>query len=248
MEPSSKATTTDHIERSNKIQQQQQQVHQADAQEDQNGAERKLANKSLEAASAESTLLDLAGDGTEQSSLLLDMDTQVEYPDGERDDGGEATQLTHDQEDHEPDHDPDFEEHEHEQDHEQMNAAGSTQLEHLPEPPASPISNTLLSTPNSDTGANVMKAESSAATAPGGTVKARVPSANRISISYAGGNRRLVIDAEVVQSMKVLRQAGMIEVLIDVIKLNENELKGILVSLPPPPTSHQVGFHVGALV
>jgi 20S proteasome subunit alpha 6 len=141
-------------------------------------------------------------------------------------DGREETVIDHDLEDHGQDHDHEFEEHDHGQDHEQINA--DSNMEHLPEPPASP---TLLSTPsNSDAGGNGVKVESSNATT---TTKARVPSANRISISYAGGNRRLVIDAEVVQSMKVLRQAGMIEVVMDVTKFNENELKGILVRLSP---------------
>lgn len=166
--------------------------------------------KSLEAASAESTFLDMTA--APQRDTLLDMSTQP--VDGNRDEIGEETQIDHDQEDDRNTRDY--------EDHEQINAE-TAQPEHLPEPPASPVSNTLLSTPSNSTyeDAGGMKAES----------KTRVPSANRISISYAGGNRRLVIDAEVVQKMKVLRQAGMIEVVMDVIRFNENELKGILVSI-----------------
>lgn len=158
---------------------------------------------SLETTAVESTLLDMTAD-TQQDSL--DAPTQV--VDGEQSEFGEGTQI---------DQDFDFASHDHATDE-------AAHLEHLPEPPASPISNTLLSTPSNsacDDNGNGTKAEP----------KARVPSANRISISYAGGNRRLVIDAEVVQSMKVSRHAGIIEVVMDLNKLNENEVKGILVSL-----------------
>ncbi|EIN10819.1 hypothetical protein PUNSTDRAFT_142743 [Punctularia strigosozonata HHB-11173 SS5] len=41
---------------------------------------------------------------------------------------------------------------------------------------------------------------------------AHVPSANRLSISYAAGSRRLVIDAQVVETLKVYRAEGRIEV------------------------------------
>ncbi|KAJ3560027.1 hypothetical protein NP233_g11101 [Leucocoprinus birnbaumii] len=204
-------TSTDHTER--KIDVQQQQKH---ATQNGDGVERKGSSKSLEAASVESTLLDVtSGEGTQQSTLILGTESQFM---------GEETQIDHDfDEDHE--FDEVEHEHDHEHDHEHINT-DSTQMEHLPEPPASP---TILSTPsNSDAGGNGMKVVDSS-TAPGGSAKkARVPSANRISISYAGGNRRLVIDAEVVQSMKVLRQAGIVEVVMDVMKFNENELKGIL--------------------
>lgn len=47
-----------------------------------------------------------------------------------------------------------------------------------------------------------------AATAPVG----QTPSPNRISISYAGSSRRLVLDAEVVQRVKIFRTEGRIEV------------------------------------
>lgn len=223
----STSPSTDHTERNNDVQQHQQQQKQAlqNGQVGQSSNGERKGVKSLEAASAESTLLDVvSGDGTQQNTLLLDLQSQFTDAGREEVGGGEETQIDHDLEDHEQDHDHEFEEveHEHEHDHEQI-ITDSAQSEHLPEPPASP---TLLSTPsNSDAGGNGMKAESSPA---GGAVKARVPSANRISISYAGGNRRLVIDAEVVQSMKVLRQAGMVEVVMDVTKFNENELKGIL--------------------
>lgn len=101
-----------------------------------------------------------------------------------------------------------------------------TQLEHLPEPPASPASNTLLSISSTST------FEDSLSQLPAKVeVKQMItPSANRLSISYAGGNRRLVVDAEVVESLKVFRQEGRIEVNIEINKNDNNSLKGILVS------------------
>lgn len=56
-----------------------------------------------------------------------------------------------------------------------------------------------------------------------------VPSANRISISYAGGTRRLVIDAGIVERLKVFRAEGRIEVTLTVERLDESGFKGIFV-------------------
>jgi len=56
------------------------------------------------------------------------------------------------------------------------------------------------------------------------------PSANRLSISYSRGVRRLVINAEVVDTLKLYRQEGRIEVTMKVEKDNGDALKGILVS------------------
>ncbi|KAH0587213.1 hypothetical protein H2248_006020 [Termitomyces sp. 'cryptogamus'] len=97
---------------------------------------------------------------------------------------------------------------------------GATQeMDHLPEPPASPL--TTLSTSAYGGSPTVsVKPEAKAG---------RVPSANRLSISYAGGNRRLVVDAEVVESLKLFRQEGRIEVLLNVVKDGDDGLKGILV-------------------
>jgi len=55
------------------------------------------------------------------------------------------------------------------------------------------------------------------------------PSANRLSISYARGNRRLVLDAGVVESLKLYRQEGRIDVVINLTEDNDKRLKGILV-------------------
>lgn len=96
--------------------------------------------------------------------------------------------------------------------------------EHLPEPPASPLSNTLPSTTSSP------HEEAAIPTAPKADLKAgKSPSANRLSISYHSGNRRLVMDAEVVQSLKVFRKEGRIEIVVNVTKEKDDTLKGILV-------------------
>lgn len=101
----------------------------------------------------------------------------------------------------------------------------ASQADHLPEPPASPTSNTLLSTSSTST-----YGESPSQTQVKADVKAvRTPSANRLSISYAGGNRRLVVDAEVVEHLKVFRHDGRIEVRMNITKEGEDSLKGILV-------------------
>lgn len=59
----------------------------------------------------------------------------------------------------------------------------------------------------------------------------KIPSANRLSISYAGGNRRLVINAEIVDALRVFRQEGRIEVDINLDKDGDDGLKGISVFL-----------------
>lgn len=57
---------------------------------------------------------------------------------------------------------------------------------------------------------------------------AHVPSANRLSISYAAGTRRMVIDAGVVEKLKVFRSDARIEVHMTISEDN-GHLKGILV-------------------
>ena len=84
--------------------------------------------------------------------------------------------------------------------------------DHLSEPPASP-SDDASSLP-------LVKVDA-------GPIK--TPSANRLSISYSRGNRRFVVDAEVVESVNLFRQEGRIEVTINVDKNADGSLKGILV-------------------
>jgi 20S proteasome subunit alpha 6 len=57
----------------------------------------------------------------------------------------------------------------------------------------------------------------------------KTPSANRLSISYAG-NRRLVVDAEVIEKLTVFRAEGRIEVIMHVRQGEEPGFKGIYVS------------------
>jgi 20S proteasome subunit alpha 6 len=63
------------------------------------------------------------------------------------------------------------------------------------------------------------------------------PSANRLSISYAGGTKRLVINAEIVEKLKIHRSDGRVEITLRVEKYQVNELNGIIVgsltSQPP---------------
>lgn len=58
----------------------------------------------------------------------------------------------------------------------------------------------------------------------------RLPSANRVSISYASGARRLLIDAQVVETLKIWREQGRIEVVLSLQREGDMDLKGILVS------------------
>lgn len=83
-------------------------------------------------------------------------------------------------------------------------------LDHLPEPPASN---------SSQSGCDGPEAKSP-----------RVPSANRLSISYASGQRRLVVDAEVVDELKIFRKEGRIEITVSIV-LDGEEMRGILVCL-----------------
>ncbi|OAX43076.1 hypothetical protein K503DRAFT_766174 [Rhizopogon vinicolor AM-OR11-026] len=105
------------------------------------------------------------------------------------------------------------------------NANDTADQEHLPEPPASPASNTLLSTSSGSTYGEPSQSQASTAVSKGG----RVPSANRLSISYAAGSRRLVVDAEVVECLKVCRSDGRIEVQISLDKDSDDGLKGVLI-------------------
>jgi 20S proteasome subunit alpha 6 len=100
--------------------------------------------------------------------------------------------------------------------------------EHLPEPPASPTSNTLLSTSSGST-----YGEPSHQPVIPSPKKGKTPSANRLSISYAAGSRRLVVDAEVVEYLRVYRAEGRIEVHMSLDKDDEECLKGVLVCMVP---------------
>ncbi|KAF5369980.1 hypothetical protein D9758_001320 [Tetrapyrgos nigripes] len=127
-------------------------------------------------------------------------------------------------------------------------ATGNSSVEHLPEPPASPVSvsNTLLSTSSSSTYGDSSQQSSVSVSQPlsnnGNRKTTRTPSANRLSISYAGGNRRLVIDAEVVETMKVFRSEGRIEVRMKLQQDADGGLKGVLVESLSEVTKSYVPF------
>lgn len=93
--------------------------------------------------------------------------------------------------------------------------------EHLPEPPASPTSNTAFSGTTSTPSNTDLPPKPAATTS-------KAPSANRISIFYAGGSRRLIIDAEIVNKLVLLRSEGRVELEINVERA-EDGFKGILV-------------------
>ncbi|THV05428.1 hypothetical protein K435DRAFT_647479 [Dendrothele bispora CBS 962.96] len=125
-----------------------------------------------------------------------------------------------------------------------MNSVTSS-MEHLPEPPASPVSvsNTLLSTSSSSTyGDSSQQSLPQAVGGGSGGKRTRTPSRNRLSISYAGGNRRLVIDAEVVETMKVFRSEGRIEVRLKLQRDADGGLHGILVESLSEVTKSYVPF------
>ena len=56
----------------------------------------------------------------------------------------------------------------------------------------------------------------------------RTPSANSLSISYVAGTKRLVINAEIVEKLKIHRSDGQGEVLLRVETDDANELNGII--------------------
>jgi len=59
--------------------------------------------------------------------------------------------------------------------------------------------------------------------------KGKTPSANRLSISYAAGSRRLVVDAQVVEYLRVYRAEARIEVCMSLDKENADSMKGVLI-------------------
>lgn len=101
----------------------------------------------------------------------------------------------------------------------------ASEAEHLPEPPASPTSNTAFSGTSSGSTNNPDLP-------PKPLAASRLPSPNRVSISYAGGARRLLIDADIVDKLKVFRAEGRIEISMAIERLAEG-FKGILVKTIP---------------
>lgn len=56
-------------------------------------------------------------------------------------------------------------------------------------------------------------------------------SANRLAISYASASRRILIDAKIVDTLRVFRKEHRIEIDFNVEKGDEGEVKGIIVSI-----------------
>ncbi|KAL5487876.1 PRE5_1 [Sanghuangporus weigelae] len=98
------------------------------------------------------------------------------------------------------------------------------EADHLPEPPASPTSNTAFSgsSTSTSTTANPDLPSKPVANNP------RVASPNRVSIAYAAGSRRLIIDSDVVERMIIFRAEGRIDIDITVERA-EGGFKGILI-------------------
>ncbi len=71
----------------------------------------------------------------------------------------------------------------------------------------------------------------------------KVPSASRLSVSYAGATKRLVVDAEVVPKLKVFRAEGRIEVTLQLQEDERGGLKGIAVSKQPTVWRSGTNFH-----
>jgi 20S proteasome subunit alpha 6 len=102
----------------------------------------------------------------------------------------------------------------------------ATQLEVHFDGPASSDTSTLISGSTTSTCGEPnhrvpLKAESKSGV--------RTPSANRLSISYAAGTKRLVINAEIVEKLKIYRSDGQVEIQLRVEKDDVNELHGIIV-------------------
>lgn len=109
----------------------------------------------------------------------------------------------------------------------------ATQLLALPseahdteQPPSSETSSVTLNASPATTAAPPNEEPAQAPKSDGNS--AHVPSANRLSISYAAGTRRMVIDAGVVEKLKVFRSDARIEVHMTISEDN-GHLKGILV-------------------
>ncbi|KAF9534962.1 hypothetical protein CPB83DRAFT_866259 [Crepidotus variabilis] len=99
--------------------------------------------------------------------------------------------------------------------HEPTQIIDPAEYEHLPEPPESPA----ISNVNEDSPSIPAKRDNKTN---------KNPSANRLSISYNRSNRRLVINAASVSSLKLFRQDGRIEVSIAASLDDEGGLQGIL--------------------
>ncbi|KAF9569392.1 hypothetical protein CPC08DRAFT_756999 [Agrocybe pediades] len=101
----------------------------------------------------------------------------------------------------------------------------ATQLNESQPPPSEHLSEPAMPVVSHSEATHQDEASTSAVTS---QKSDKTPSANRLSISYSRGNRRLVIDAEVVESLKVFRAEGRIEIAVKLEKDKNDKLKGIL--------------------
>ncbi|KIJ56589.1 hypothetical protein M422DRAFT_22743 [Sphaerobolus stellatus SS14] len=111
--------------------------------------------------------------------------------------------------------------------------------EHDPEPPASPVSvdnssqpsvsqtlsggsslNTTIVSPSNSQIISVLPTTDS---------QRKKLSANRVSISYASGARRILIDAHIVETMKIWRGQGRIEISLSLEREGDLDFKGLIV-------------------
>lgn len=90
-----------------------------------------------------------------------------------------------------------------------------------------PVDESVQEPPDSTSTSNTSVQNAESANPPAAT---RQPSANRLSISYANGLRRLVIDADIVEKMRVFRAESRIEVAMTVERVSDG-FKGILVRI-----------------
>ncbi|KAI0921931.1 hypothetical protein AcW1_004221 [Taiwanofungus camphoratus] len=96
--------------------------------------------------------------------------------------------------------------------------------QHFRETSVSPASNTVVSG-TTYTGSTAFSDPSASQS---NAKLGRIASANRLSVSYAAGMRRMVIDAEIVDKLKVLRGEGRVEVYMNVEKDEFGAFKGIM--------------------
>ncbi|KAL6306737.1 hypothetical protein BKA93DRAFT_136760 [Sparassis latifolia] len=111
------------------------------------------------------------------------------------------------------------------------------------EPSASPVSHTLVS-PSCPPSTTISEPSNSQSPQKTDGKAGKTASANRLSISFAAGTRRLVIDAEIVDKLKVFRGEGRIEVYMNVDKDDAGGFKGIMIEGFSEATSSYVPLEI----
>ncbi|OBZ71914.1 hypothetical protein A0H81_08263 [Grifola frondosa] len=106
----------------------------------------------------------------------------------------------------------------------------------------SPTATTLVT--GSLTGSTAFSSDPSGAPAKTDAKSGKTPSANRLSVSYAAGTRRMVVDAEVVDKLRVFRAEGRIEVSMNISSDDHGGFKGILIEGYSEATASYVPLEV----